>query len=59
MVLRSSVLHCSGLLMTIGFASNVGKMLREFDSSEGYEPQSGYRFYMSQAAAKGSHYVLC
>ncbi len=29
---------CSGLPITIGFASNVGKILREFDGTEGYEP---------------------
>jgi hypothetical protein len=37
---------CSGLPITIGFASNVGRILREFDGNEGYGPESGYRFYM-------------
>jgi hypothetical protein len=37
---------CSGLPITIGFASNVGKILREFAGDEGYGPESGYRYYM-------------
>jgi hypothetical protein len=37
---------CSGLPITIGFASNVGRILREFNGNEGYGPESGYRFYM-------------
>jgi hypothetical protein len=37
---------CSGLPITIGFASNVGRILREFDGDEGYEPRSEYKFYM-------------
>lgn len=37
---------CSGLPITIGFANNVGRILREFDGNEGYRPESGYRFYM-------------
>jgi hypothetical protein len=37
---------CCGLPITIGFASNVGRILREFDGSEGNEPQSAYKYYM-------------
>jgi len=37
---------CCGLPITIGFASNVGRILREFDGTEGYEPRNEYKFYM-------------
>lgn len=37
---------CCGLPITIGFATNVGRILREFDGTEGYEPRSEYKFYM-------------
>ncbi|MCK4224481.1 MAG: hypothetical protein KAX39_04820 [candidate division Zixibacteria bacterium] len=37
---------CCGLPITIGFAKNVGQILREFDENDPFEPQRSYRFYM-------------
>lgn len=37
---------CCGLPITVGFAQNVGKVLREFDEKEQFEPQKSYKFYM-------------
>lgn len=37
---------CCGLPITIGFARNVGQVLREFNEDDSYEPKKSYRFYM-------------
>lgn len=37
---------CSGLPITIGFAKNVGQVLKAFDAHDDTEPEKSYRFYM-------------
>lgn len=37
---------CSGLPITVGFARNVGLILKEFDESTDLEPARSYRYYM-------------
>jgi hypothetical protein len=37
---------CCGLPITIGFARNVGQVLKVFDEKDNEEPEKSYRFYM-------------